>query len=273
MHARYYAEWLKPRGIIDNVAILVARDQAMTGTLAFGRHESAGEIGEAEVAGLRLLAPHIRRAVTISDLLDLKTIEASTFSSTIESFAVGVVLVGEGLAIVHANVAAAKMLSAKDPILSRQGKLGLRHEVANGALEAALLQAVQDEAKLGQKGIAIPARREDCAPCVLHVLPLLRREARPGIMQSASAAIFVAPATSPARLPTDALVLLYDLTPAETRVFELICEGRTQAEIAAFLGVAPSTVKTHLLRVFEKTGCGRQVDLVKLADSFTLPLW
>jgi hypothetical protein len=56
MHARYYAEWLKPRGIIDNVAILVARDQAMTGTLAFGRHESAGEIGEAEVAGLRLLA-------------------------------------------------------------------------------------------------------------------------------------------------------------------------------------------------------------------------
>jgi DNA-binding CsgD family transcriptional regulator len=273
MQARYYTELLKPRGIIDNVAIGVARDPANIASVSFGRHESKGPIVEPELAGLRLLAPHIRRTITISSLFDLKTIEASTFSSTIESFAVGVVLVGEGLAIVHANVAAAKMLSAKDPILSRQGKLGLRHEVANGALEAALLQAVQDEAKLGQKGIAIPARREDCAPCVLHVLPLLRREARPGIMQSASAAIFVAPATSPARLPTDALVLLYDLTPAETRVFELICEGRTQAEIAAFLGVAPSTVKIHLLRVFEKTGCGRQLDLVKLADSFTLPLW
>jgi DNA-binding CsgD family transcriptional regulator len=273
MGARYYAEWLKPRGIIDNVAIGVARDPVKIASLAFGRHESAGPIGEPELAGLRLLAPHIRRAVIISDLFSLKAIEASTFSTTIEGFAAGVVLVGEGLAIVHANAAAAKMLAASNPILSRQGKLGLRREVTNGALEAALLLAVQDEAKLGQKGIAIPARCEDGAPCVLHVLPLLRREVRPGLMQSAAAAIFVAPATSPPRLPTDALVLLYDLTPAETRVFELICEGRTQAEIASFLGVAPSTVKTHLLRVFDKTGCGRQADLVKLAASFTLPLW
>jgi len=92
-------------------------------------------------------------------------------------------------------------------------------------------------------------------------------------MQSAAAAIFIAPANSPPRLPTDALVLLYNLTPAETRVFELICEGRTQAEIATFLGVAPSTVKTHLLRVFDKTGCRRQTELVKLAASFTVPLW
>ncbi len=273
MNARYYTEWLKPRGIIDNVAIGVARGPAIMGTLAFGRHKSAGLVGERELAGLRLLAPHIRRAVTISDLFNLKAVEASTFSSAIESFAAGVVLVGEDLAIVHANAAAVKMLSAKDPILSRQGKLGLRHQVTSGALEAALLQAVRDETKLGQKGIAIPARREDGAPCVLHVLPLARGEIRPGLMQSAAAAIFVAPAASPPRLPADALVLLYDLTPAETRVFELICEGRTQAVIATFLGVASSTVKTHLLRVFEKTGCGRQADLVRLAASFTLPLW
>jgi DNA-binding CsgD family transcriptional regulator len=46
-----------------------------------------------------------------------------------------------------------------------------------------------------------------------------------------------------------------------------------QPEIAAFLGVAPSTMKAHLLRVFDKTGCGRQADLARLAASFALPLW
>ncbi len=59
--------------------------------------------------------------------------------------------------------------------------------------------------------------------------------------------------------------LLYDLTPAETRVFELLADGMTQAAIAAQLGIAPSTVKTHLLKVFEKTGINRQAELVRFA--------
>lgn len=270
---RYYCEWAKPQGITDAVAIAVARDPTMIGSLAFARHQSAGKIGEDQMTGLRLIAPHIRRAVTISKLFDLKAVEVSTFASTIEAFAAGVVLVDENLAIVHANAVAAAMLAANDPILSRKGRLGLRHKAANGALEAALFQAVQDEKRLGQRGIAIPARRKNGEPCVLHVLPLRRGEIRPGLVQRAAAALFIAPAASPPRLPTDALVLLYDLTPAEARIFELICDGRTQADIAAMLGIAPSTVKTHLLRVFEKTGCRRQADLVKLAASFTLPLW
>jgi DNA-binding CsgD family transcriptional regulator len=39
------------------------------------------------------------------------------------------------------------------------------------------------------------------------------------------------------------------------------------AEVARALGTAPSTVKTHLLRIFQKTGATRQVDLVKLVAS------
>ena len=149
----------------------------------------------------------------------------------------------------------------------------MRIQKANEALEAALVQATSDEAQLGYKGIGIPARRADGMPFDLHALPLRRGEIRPVLMQNAVVAIFIAPADSPPRLPTDALVLLYDLTPAEVRIFELICEGRTQAEIAAKIGIASSTVKTHLLRVFEKTGCSRQAELIKLAASFNLPLW
>jgi DNA-binding CsgD family transcriptional regulator len=200
-------------------------------------------------------------------------LSAATQAVRAEAFAAGVLLVDENFAIVHANAAAMTMLAANDPILLRHGRLGLRHKAANGALEAAVYQAVQDETRLGQRGMAIPARRKNGEPCVLHVLPLRRGEIRPGLVQRAAAALFIAPTASPPRLPTDALVLLYDLTPAEARIFELICNGRTQADIAALLGIAPSTVKTHLLRVFDKTGCRRQADLVKLAASFTLPLW
>ena len=52
----------------------------------------------------------------------------------------------------------------------------------------------------------------------------------------------------------------------------MIVESRTRLEIAKVLGIAPSTVKTHLLRVFEKTGRHRQVDLVKLAAPLSLQM-
>lgn len=270
--SRWYQEWFKPRGVIDAIAIPVAREPTMIGSIGFGRHASVGEIGEAEISGLRLIAPHVRRAVTISRLFDFKAIKAATFASTIEAFAGGVVLIDETLAILHANTAAMAMLSHNDPILSRQGRLALSYKVGNRALEAAVFQATSDEAGFGQRGIGIPTRRNDGSPCILHVLPLGRGELRPGLMRGAALAVFLAPAASPARLPMDALGLLYDLTPAESRIFELICDGKTQTEIAAELGIAASTVKTHLLRVFGKTGCARQAELVKLAASFSLPL-
>ncbi len=36
------------------------------------------------------------------------------------------------------------------------------------------------------------------------------------------------------------------------------------AEVAEALGIAESTVRTHLLRLFAKTGAKRQSDLIKL---------
>ena len=43
-------------------------------------------------------------------------------------------------------------------------------------------------------------------------------------------------------------------------------------EVAASLGVAATTIKTHLGRLFAKTGVSRQADLVKLVAGFATPL-
>jgi DNA-binding CsgD family transcriptional regulator len=224
------------------------------------------------VDGLRLLAPHIRRVVTISNLFDMKTIEASSYASVFESFAFGLVLVDASLKIVHANRAAQAILAARDPMRTELGKLTLLAHASQAALERAVLEATRDEGALGHRGIGIPASCAEGEPCVIHVLPLKRGEMRKGVGPRASAALFIAPATSPPRLPADALVLLYDLTPAETRIFELLVSGMTQAEISTALGIAPSTVKTHVLHLFDKTGCQRQADLLRLATTLSLPV-
>jgi PAS domain-containing protein len=118
---RYYREWALPKGLFDAVAVGLVRDRTMVGNAIFSQHESAGRIDDAQVDGLRLLAPHIRRAVTISNLFDMKTVEANTFAATVEALTVGVVLADEDSNIVHTNAAAAAMLAAGDPIVTRHG--------------------------------------------------------------------------------------------------------------------------------------------------------
>ncbi|HSO30484.1 MAG TPA: LuxR C-terminal-related transcriptional regulator [Candidatus Sulfomarinibacteraceae bacterium] len=48
------------------------------------------------------------------------------------------------------------------------------------------------------------------------------------------------------------------LTAREREIVELVAEGKTNAQIAAQLWVAPSTVKKHLEHVYEKLGVGRR---------------
>jgi DNA-binding CsgD family transcriptional regulator len=43
-------------------------------------------------------------------------------------------------------------------------------------------------------------------------------------------------------------------------------------QVADVLGISLDTVKTHLKRVFAKTGTNRQVDLVKLVVGYMNPL-
>jgi DNA-binding CsgD family transcriptional regulator/PAS domain-containing protein len=268
---RLYREWCKQLGVHDVLAIGLERDPTMIGSLAFLRLESVGDTEDVEIGAAWLLIPHLRRAVAISKILDVKSVVAATFETALDTLAVAVVLTDADLRIVHANAAAQAMLASRGPIRTERGKLALRSSAVAAALGTAVRQAANSEAAIGKRGF-IAAPSPNRAPCVLHVRPLDHGELRPGLAPSAVAAIFVAPAVSPSPAPNDALAALFDLTLAEAHVFAQIAEGKTQAEIARALDIEIGTVKTHLLHIFAKTGTHRQADLVRLAASMTLPL-
>jgi DNA-binding CsgD family transcriptional regulator len=64
----------------------------------------------------------------------------------------------------------------------------------------------------------------------------------------------------------------YGLTPSELRVLLAVIEVGGVPEVAEALGIAETTVKTHLGKVYGKTGTARQADLVKLVAGFASPL-
>ncbi len=57
------------------------------------------------------------------------------------------------------------------------------------------------------------------------------------------------------------------LTPREREIVVLVAEGKTNAQIAAQLWVAPSTVKKHLEHVYEKLGVGRRTAAATLVHA------
>lgn len=57
------------------------------------------------------------------------------------------------------------------------------------------------------------------------------------------------------------------LTPAESEVVRLVCEGLGNKDIAARLFVSPRTVQTHLTHVYTKLGLASRVQLIKEAQS------
>jgi DNA-binding CsgD family transcriptional regulator len=61
-------------------------------------------------------------------------------------------------------------------------------------------------------------------------------------------------------------------TPTELRVLLAVMQVGGASEVAEALGIAESTVRTHLLRLFAKTGTKGQADLIKLVTSYTNPL-
>jgi DNA-binding NarL/FixJ family response regulator len=105
------------------------------------------------------------------------------------------------------------------------------------------------------------------------VLPLTSgARRRAGVSYAAAAALFVYKAELATPSPPEVIAKAYKLTPMELRVLLAVVEVGGVPEVAEALGIAETTVKTHLGNVYKKSGRSRQADLVKLVAEFSNPL-
>lgn len=267
---RFAKEWCQPQGIRDLAALSLAKDDNAVGTLVFTASRRLEETSVGELELLRLLSPHIRRAVSISRLLDFKTIQTNNLHSAFEVLPNGLALLTSSGRLLYANLAARAFMRENDAIRIVEGRFTMRDDEASAALDQAVAAASRGPL-LCERGAAIPALGSNSNRAVLHILPLHYGALRMTLDAEAAVAVFMSKEASYAAPPTDALRVLYGLTPAEVRICELMMQGLTPNEISEQIGVAVSTARTHLLRIFQKTGTDRQADLIRLLSTLVFP--
>jgi DNA-binding CsgD family transcriptional regulator len=184
----------------------------------------------------------------------------------------GIVLVAADGRVVHANRAAEEMLKRGQPVALQVGRLGTGDAASRAELEAAISLCGEDETRIARSTIGLRVGGDDGPAAFLHILPLARGTLRPGLMPAAVAAVLIARGAASPEDIAAALANGFGLTASERRVLELLLGRCGVAEAAAELGVSPNTIKTHVARIFEKTGVSSQADLVRLGSDLVPPL-
>ena len=221
---------------------------------------------------MALIAPHVRRAMLIGNVIDLSRIRNTAFAETIDGLDAGIFLVGAQGALVHANRSGRAMLDAGNPLRLAQDVVVVCDANADRELRDAFAAAADRDEAVATAGIAVPLKGRTEENFIAHVLPLTsgaRREA--GLNSAAVAALFVRRASIDLAAAIEAASRLYGLTPAEVRVLRTLVEVGGVTAMAEMLGTSKSTIKRHLEHVFAKTGTRRQTDLVKLFAGFESP--
>jgi DNA-binding CsgD family transcriptional regulator len=260
LKTRFYREWARPQGLVDFVCAVL--DKSATGAAMFGifRHERDGLVDDETRQRMRLVVPHLRQALAVGRIVEGKTAEAAIFADALDGLAAGLFLVDAAGRLVHAN-ASGRAWDQRSVLRANGGKL-LASEAKSALALSEILATAGSEAALPDKGIAVALSARDGEHYVAHVLPLGSSARRCVGRHTAAAALMVHKVAPEAPFPADAVARLYGLTPGELRVLSAIVEVGGVPETAEALGIGEATVKTHLHRLFGKTGATRQADLV-----------
>jgi DNA-binding CsgD family transcriptional regulator len=161
------------------------------------------------------------------------------------------------------NRCADRLLARRDGlVLDRDGLQAARPE-DDTRMRRVLTSAFEGTQRLEAGGALLLERAAGRRPLRASVsrVPLGEREDG---SESALVVVFVSDPEAEVELPADALSRFHALTGAESALVRELVNGRSLQEAAVRLRITEGTARQRLVQIFEKTGTGRQSELVRL---------
>ncbi len=247
----FYQEFGVPNHIAHGVACHVSEGQEGSAVLSLNRRQSTGVFTRAEVAVIRMLEPHLRRAIRIRGRLA----EWKTAMAIQDGLSPAYLVLDERLRVRDASACVETLLKNTGLVSRRHGSLSIAAEYRE--LVGSLVRGERHSATL---------REDGGRPLRIRATPL-PASASPG---GGRLTVLLFPSPGPVdwsrRLAAD-----FGLTPAEIRLTRALLESPSLARAAAPLGISINTAKTQLASIFRRTGVRSQKELAQLAARLGAP--
>jgi len=273
LESRFYREVLQPFGLMDMIWFPALRTGGRMASLHASRSDERPHYQHHDIQLFKLLSPHVCRALAISDALDIRALRSEMLENTLDGLATGVFLTARDGHVVYMNAAAERQLKAGHSIRLVHNRLSPVDPAAGVALAKNIEAATRAEAgsPWSQHSVAIP---DGVGGGYVATLLPIENGRRSGILApfAASVAVFMQDPAQVPLMPGEAFARLHGLTGAELRVLLALSQGLGGTESAEMLGISEPTVRTHLQRIFSKTGTTKQGDLLSLLHRSTPPI-
>ena len=183
--------------------------------------------------------------------------------------------IGDAAALLREALQIAARTGARGDALDCLDRCGYLCAVTGRCAEALTMWAAS-AALLGQEGYPEAApytrRRQEPLRKARQTLGPARARAaeeRGAAMSLDTAAEYALMLTAPGPRPPQAPLGAGKLSVRERELVTLVAQGRTDAQVAAqlYISISIRTVRSHLDRIRDKTGCRRRADLTRLALS------
>ncbi|RZU40043.1 helix-turn-helix transcriptional regulator [Edaphobacter modestus] len=280
-----YADYMVPFDIGPMAWAKLAQRPDCHASISIVRRDGAEFFDNYSLELLTALTPHLRQALKLSrSLAELQTTNA-VLTESLDGMQIAICLVKQDGSVLRSTAGAIHLFDLGDGISLRSGRLrtqALSEQVTlDGMIAGACLTGaghgfdgsgrVRGNAAGGHKvrawtarsgGAMLISRTPPARPLQVVVYPFCS-----GVLASESEATALVQFSDPSAIPRsrDAVLrALYGLTPAESRLADVLLEGLEVREAADRLGITVESTRFNLKRILAKTGTHRQAELMRL---------
>jgi DNA-binding CsgD family transcriptional regulator len=260
-NSRYWRACFEGTGYYDYLTTPFSRTATSAGVWGVLGTERRGPFNDDDIELARMLSPHIRRSVEISGVLGHQRVLVDNLHAALDQLTSAALIIGGNREILFANAQAGRELSRGTLFREDGGRLvGVTAESVKLLADSATIKAGHQRGR--------DARLQDAQGRIAYAnwVYLHRSADARGqclIMLREPDLELVTPITTAAAT--------FKLTASEVQVLGQVLQGQTLVEVAGVLGIARSTVKTHLDAIYNKTNTRRQAELVRLVVGLSSP--
>jgi DNA-binding CsgD family transcriptional regulator len=278
IRSEFYNEVVRPNGDFYGVVALVQETPSHSSYVAVRRVLGAADFADRDVAALQAILPHLARTLELRRTLGVADLRFAEALSVLDRIDLGLILCDAADRPAYLNRRAEALVARPDGLSVGSSGIAaalpeetrrLRHAVAMAAAAGAAPPGIDAADRAATAGSRLRLSRPSGASALLlTVIPI--RQAGAGDRRPQVAIFIVDPEHQATPAPA-LLQELFGLTAAEAGFAIEIGRGDGIQAAARRRSISDSTARTHLARIFEKTGTSRQAELVRLLLQCSLP--